>query len=155
MKEFDVKATITIGQKLSKLGNLGKKDHQITFEIKATKPSVEATFTLNARPYNVKFERQADKMTVTIKAASNTVFVGELKKKDNGRVLTITVTGKTLQIFENLSTRTFGDVSTPISIKMTENLQNTKLIFDLDIPAKSFQLEAAKGAEKIKVTGEF
>merc|ERR1712042_151632 len=67
--------------------------------------------------------------------------------------LTLQVTGKTLQIFENLSTRTVGDLSSPINIKMTENLQNTQLTFSLDIPAKSMKLKAGRGNKFVQVTG--
>jgi hypothetical protein len=137
---FDVKATLTIAQKLAKMIGIGHNEQKIELGIKSKRANgalnVEGTLSLNGRSYEIKFENVPGehKFKLTLKPSSGAnFFVAEVKDKTDGRVLTLQVTGKTLQIFENLSTRTVGDLSSPIEIKMTENLQNTKLTFNLDI----------------------
>ena len=157
----DVKATLTINPKLAKMIGIGTNEQKIELGVKSTNPggvrTTDGTLALNGRAYKINVvtipAEQRFKLSLGPASGAN-LFVAELKNKDDGRVLTLQITGKSLQIYEDLSRRALGDLSRPVNIKMTENLQHTQLNFRLDVQGKTLKLKAGRGSKFVQVTGK-
>jgi len=167
-KDFDIKAKLTLNPQLLKMVRMAPNQQTIELELKSLptmtksypptlqKLSVFGKLTLNKKSYTLDYkhknneQNQLDqfKLSLTPSEGPNKLVV-EYKNKDDGKLLTLQVRDKTLQIFENLTKN-----GQPIKITMSENIKNTKLTFNLDKVQKSFSLTAAKGTNSVVIKGE-
>ena len=156
--DFDVTATLTIAEKFSKMMNLGKAVQTIGLELKS-KPTgaevlVNGKLLLNAKAFNLDFKmnQAAGEFKLALKGIKNNLMM-EYKNKEDGKLFSLKVNDKTIQIFENFS-KMGGDYAAPIKFSMTESLQNTQLSLSLNIQDQSFKMKAGRGAKFIEINGK-
>ena len=156
VNNFDVTATLGIAKNIAKMMGVSKVAQTIELELKS-KPSyaqVYGKLSLNALVDNLDFKmnQAAGEFKLALKGIKNNLMM-EYKNKEDGKLFSLKVNDKTIQIFENFS-KMGGDYAAPIKFSMTESLQNTQLSLSLNIQDQSFKMKAGRGAKFIEINGK-
>ena len=159
VNNFDVTATLDIAKNIAKMMGVGKVAQTIELQLKS-KPSyaqVYGKLSLNALVDNLDLKMNQAAGDFKMLGTKNNLML-EYKNKEDGKLFSLKVNDKTIQIFENLS-KMGGVYAAPIKFSMTESLQNTQLSLSLNIQDQSFRglsfkMKAGRGAKFIEINGK-